>query len=119
MHRLELLEDSPTGQIQRLLPLLPGGLMRRKSLFRFVLRGRGGGLLLLDRFAFPSSSHESIIASPLYVRTSALDTRVRPETNQEKTARITSACPWGAIQPLRFALLTECKHRGNRSWLGP
>lgn len=64
LNRPELLEDTSTGQIQGILPLLPGGLLRRKSLFRFGLLGRGGGLLLLDRLAFPSSSHQSIIVTP-------------------------------------------------------
>jgi len=33
LHRLELLEDSPTGQVKRFVLLSTGGLLRRKSLF--------------------------------------------------------------------------------------
>jgi len=62
LHRLELLQDAAAGQMNGFLLLLPGGLLRRKSLFRFTLCD-GRSLLLLYRFAFPSSGHGSIIAS--------------------------------------------------------
>jgi len=60
LNRLELLEDVTAGQVNRLFLLPAGGLLRRKSLFRFNLRD-GCGLLLLYRLAFPSPCHGSII----------------------------------------------------------
>jgi hypothetical protein len=56
----ELLKHASTGQFNRLPGLLPGGLLRRKSLFRFDLRA-GCHLLLLHRLTLPASGHGSII----------------------------------------------------------
>jgi len=53
---MKLLQDATAGQVNRLFLLLPGSLLRRKSLFRFGLRD-GRGLLLLYRLALPSSGH--------------------------------------------------------------
>jgi hypothetical protein len=62
LRRLELLQDPTPGQVNRFFLLLAGNLLRRKSLFRFAL-GAGRSLLLLNRFAFPPSRHDPIIAS--------------------------------------------------------
>lgn len=53
---LELLEDVPARQLNRLPLLLPDRLFRRKSLFRLDLEA-GSRLLLLHGLAFPSARH--------------------------------------------------------------
>jgi len=77
LNRLELLKDAAAGQLNRFFLLLSGGLLRRKSLFRFTLRA-GGGLLLLHRFAFPSSGHDSIVASADPMRFSSFPLKAIP-----------------------------------------
>ena len=60
LDRLELLKNQPAGELNRVPGLLPGCLLRRKSLFRFDLRARSR-LLFLYRLTFPAASHEWII----------------------------------------------------------
>jgi len=53
---LHLLENMASGQQECFLVLLPGGLLRCKSLLQ-LLRSGSGCLLVLDRLAFPAASH--------------------------------------------------------------